>query len=80
MEWLDGEDLSHRLRRAEPMSVGQILDLVIQVADALAFAHARGIVHRDAMPASFPSRNGYRTEPGKGRENRFDGNVSLQTA
>ncbi|WP_437820067.1 serine/threonine-protein kinase [Sorangium sp. So ce1078] len=51
MEWLDGEDLAARLaRRVLPASEG--LSLVRRAADALAFAHARGIVHRDIKPSN----------------------------
>ncbi|WP_438011071.1 protein kinase [Sorangium sp. So ce321] len=51
MEWLDGEDLAARLaRRVLPASEG--LSLVRRAAEALAFAHARGIVHRDIKPSN----------------------------
>ncbi|WP_437650567.1 serine/threonine-protein kinase [Sorangium sp. So ce362] len=51
MEWLDGEDLAARLaRRFLPASEG--LSLVRRAADALAFAHARGVVHRDIKPSN----------------------------
>ncbi|WP_437909873.1 protein kinase [Sorangium sp. So ce327] len=51
MEWLDGEDLAARLARGVlPASEGLLL--VRRAADALAFAHARGIVHRDIKPSN----------------------------
>ena len=46
MEWLEGEDIAQRQRRA-PLPIIQCLDVAAQVADALAAAHAAGIVHRD---------------------------------
>jgi tetratricopeptide (TPR) repeat protein len=51
MEWLDGEDLQSRLRR-QPLGLGESLTLVARVAAALAFVHARRIVHRDVKPAN----------------------------
>src|ERR1700751_405518 len=51
MELLDGRSLDRIINgRALPLS--SILDLGIQVADALDAAHARGIVHRDVKPAN----------------------------
>jgi tetratricopeptide (TPR) repeat protein len=49
MEWLDGEDLQMRLGRA-PLSIGECITLAARVADALAVAHAHGVVHRDIKP------------------------------
>src|SRR5262245_51017279 len=46
MEWLDGEDLGARLKRAN-LSVDETLLLACRTAEALAAAHARGLVHRD---------------------------------
>jgi tetratricopeptide (TPR) repeat protein len=51
MEWLEGENLSQRLRNSEP-SLGEALSIGTRVANALATAHARGIVHRDIKPAN----------------------------
>ena len=51
MEWLEGEDLAQRLARSR-LSVGESLDVARRVADALAAAHARGVVHRDVKPSN----------------------------
>jgi len=51
MELLEGETLAERIRRG-PFDLPQLLDLGIQIADALESAHAKGIVHRDIKPAN----------------------------
>ena len=50
MEYVDGETLGRRVSRAGPMRPGDATRLVQEVAWALAYAHGRGIVHRDVKP------------------------------
>ena len=51
MEWLEGEDIQQRQKRA-PLTLGQALGVAAQVADALAYAHGVGIIHRDIKPSN----------------------------
>jgi eukaryotic-like serine/threonine-protein kinase len=49
MELLEGETLDDRISRG-PLTMDELLDLGIQVADGLEAAHSRGIIHRDIKP------------------------------
>jgi serine/threonine protein kinase len=51
MERLSGCTLKHRIT-GKPLPVNEVLELGIQITDALATAHAKGIVHRDIKPAN----------------------------
>jgi serine/threonine protein kinase len=51
MQWLEGEDLAERLDRSG-LDLADALEVIRGAADALAAAHARGVVHRDVKPSN----------------------------
>ena len=52
MEYVDGETLSEKVRRAGPMRAEDAASVLGQTADALVEAHSHGIVHRDVKPSN----------------------------
>lgn len=52
MEYFPGMDLRARLKARQMLPVRESVDIALQIANALAFAHSQGIVHRDIKPAN----------------------------
>ncbi len=60
MEFLQGRELRDILNDGQRMPVGQVINIVAQVAQGLAYAHENGIVHRDVKPSNIMiSRDGH---------------------
>jgi serine/threonine-protein kinase len=52
MPYIEGESLEERLAREGRLPLDDVVAIVREVADALAYAHANGVVHRDVKPAN----------------------------
>ncbi|MCS6816658.1 MAG: protein kinase [Blastocatellia bacterium] len=63
MEWLSGHTLEEELRRHGPLSLERVALFLDQIAEALAYAHARGLVHRDLKPSNLMLVTDYKGEP-----------------
>ena len=51
MEYIPGETLGEKISRQEPLHLGRRLEFIEELCDGLAYAHQRGVVHRDIKPA-----------------------------
>jgi serine/threonine-protein kinase len=49
-EYVDGENLKQLVERTGPLPTRRAIELAIEIADALAFAHEHGLIHRDVKP------------------------------
>ncbi|HEY0721999.1 MAG TPA: serine/threonine-protein kinase [Gammaproteobacteria bacterium] len=52
MDYLPGESLDHFTSRETLLPVEEVLTIIAQVADALDYAHGKGVIHRDIKPAN----------------------------
>jgi predicted Ser/Thr protein kinase len=62
MEYVEGNNLKEALAQGRTLGFEQMGDIIAQVADALDFAHAKGIVHRDVKPANVILLDGTRAK------------------
>jgi eukaryotic-like serine/threonine-protein kinase len=59
MPYAEGESLRDRLAREKQLPVGDALRIAREVADALSYAHSRGVVHRDIKPENILLESGH---------------------
>ena len=59
MPFVEGETLRARLERERQLPVADAVRIASEAADALAYAHARGIIHRDIKPENILLQNGH---------------------
>src|SRR5687767_10486490 len=59
MPFVEGETLRTRLERERQLPIGDAVRLATEVADALAYAHGRGVVHRDIKPENVLLQGGH---------------------
>jgi len=59
MPYVDGESLRERLNRERQLPVADAVRIATEVADALAYAHSRGVVHRDIKPENILLQAGH---------------------
>ena len=59
MPFVDGETLRARLERERQLPVADAVRIASETADALQYAHARGVVHRDVKPENILLQNGH---------------------
>src|SRR6266567_4365379 len=52
MELVEGETLAQRIERLGPLPLQDVLEIGLQIAQALEAAHSKGIIHRDLKPAN----------------------------
>ena len=52
MPYVEGESLRERLERDGGLPIDQAIGIIVEVADGLAYAHERGVVHRDIKPGN----------------------------
>jgi tRNA A-37 threonylcarbamoyl transferase component Bud32 len=52
MEFIQGEDLSQTLRGRGPMDLAETGRILLDVADAIDYAHSQGLIHRDVKPSN----------------------------
>ncbi len=58
MPFVDGESLRERLRRETQLPVKDALQIAKEIASALSYSHARGVIHRDIKPENILLSNG----------------------
>ncbi len=89
MPFVDGESLAARLAREHQLGIGDALQITTTVADALAYAHERGFVHRDIKPQNILLSSGHavladfgiaRAMDATGGESITESGVALGTA
>jgi tetratricopeptide (TPR) repeat protein len=59
MPYVEGESLRDRLEREKQLSVDDALQISREVADALSYAHSRGVIHRDIKPENILIQSGH---------------------
>jgi serine/threonine protein kinase len=59
MPFVDGETLRNRLKRDGQLTVTEALRIADEIADALQYAHNRGVIHRDIKPENILLENGH---------------------